>query len=236
MKISIITVCFNSEATIENTLKSVGEQTYKDIEYIIIDGGSTDGTCGIIEQYLPYITTFVSEPDNGIYDAMNKGLDRATGDYVLFLGSDDRLMDKDVIKNVVNNISTNKGDVFYGDVYREVRKDYYCGKFNRYKLAVKNISHQAIFYPRFIYKKNRYNTDYSVFADYYYNIHLFCRFKYTYIGICVSVFNDNSTSNVAVDPAFEDIRRIHIVNNLGFAPLVYSDIYHFFRNMIRKTR
>ena len=178
MKISIITVCFNSEATIENTLKSVGEQTYKDIEYIIIDGGSTDGTCGIIERYLPYITTFVSEPDNGIYDAMNKGLDRATGDYVLFLGSDDRLMDKDVIKNVVNKISTNKGDVFYGDVYREVRKDYYCGKFNRYKLAVKNISHQAIFYPIFIYKKNRYNTDYSVFADYYYNIHLLISLNY----------------------------------------------------------
>ena len=84
MKISIITVCFNSEATIENTLKSVGEQTYKDIEYIIIDGGSTDGTCGIIERYLPYITTFVSEPDNGIYDAMNKGYEMSSGDIIAF--------------------------------------------------------------------------------------------------------------------------------------------------------
>ena len=236
MKISIITVCFNSEKTIEKTIKSVCNQTYKNIEYIIIDGGSTDRTCEIIKKYLSHVSTFVSEPDKGIYDAMNKGLDKAIGDYVLFLGSDDQLMDKDVVSKVVTKINTENGDIFYGDVYRIVRKDYYCGKFNRYKLAVKNISHQAIFYPRFIYKKNRYNTDYRVFADYYYNIHLYCRFKYTYIGICVSVFNDNSTSNVAVDPAFEDIRRIHIVNNLGFAPLVYSDIYHFFRNMIRKTR
>lgn len=111
MEISIITVCFNSEKTIEDTIKSVCCQTYKNIEYIIIDGGSTDRTCDIINSYISQISIFVSEPDNGIYDAMNKGLDMATGDYLLFLGSDDHLMSSNIIERVMARIN-NTTDIF----------------------------------------------------------------------------------------------------------------------------
>ena len=89
MKISVITVCYNSSATIERTIQSVIRQNYSDLEYIIIDGGSTDGTLDVIAKYQPYISLCISEPDNGIYDAMNKGLERTTGDVVAFLNSDD---------------------------------------------------------------------------------------------------------------------------------------------------
>ncbi|MBK2255834.1 glycosyltransferase family 2 protein [Francisella philomiragia] len=89
IKFTVITVCYNSEKTIERTLQSIKDQTYKNIEYIIIDGGSTDKTLEIISNYSDIVNILVSEPDNGIYDAMNKGIKLATGDYIGFLNSDD---------------------------------------------------------------------------------------------------------------------------------------------------
>ena len=100
MKISIITVSYNAAKTIEQTISSVVNQTYQDIEYIIIDGGSTDGTMDIIRKYEDRIAYWISEPDKGIYDAMNKGIDVATGDYVYFLGADDRLVDANIIDKI----------------------------------------------------------------------------------------------------------------------------------------
>ena len=237
MKISIITVCFNSEKTIEDTIKSVCCQTYKNIEYIIIDGGSTDRTCDIINSYISQISIFVSEPDNGIYDAMNKGLDMATGDYLLFLGSDDHLMSSNIIERVMARIN-NTTDIFYGDVLRPIRNDLYCGRYNRFKLAVKNISHQAIFYPRSIYSQYQYDQTYKVFADYYLNIKLFPKYKFTYLNMCISYFNDdnNSTSGNIVDINFERIRRKHILSHLGLLPLIYSEVYHFLRNLIKSNK
>ena len=96
-KISIVTVSFNAVKTIEQTILSVINQTYENIEYIIIDGGSTDGTIDIIKKYEDQISYWVSEKDKGIYDAMNKGIDIATGDYVYFIQSADVLN-----KNILN--------------------------------------------------------------------------------------------------------------------------------------
>ncbi|MGL6616628.1 glycosyltransferase [Aeromonas hydrophila] len=91
MKVSIITVCYNSEKTIEDTIRSVAGQTYKDIEYIIIDGGSTDQTNEIVKKYSDIVSVHISEKDNGLYDAMNKGIKLATGDIIGILNSDDFL-------------------------------------------------------------------------------------------------------------------------------------------------
>ena len=111
-KISIITVVFNGEFVLERTIKSVLAQSYKNIEYILIDGLSTDGTSEIIDRYKSNISILVSEKDNGIYDAMNKGLEKATGDYVLFLNAGDEFYDTAVLSKVFDN-STN-ADVYYG--------------------------------------------------------------------------------------------------------------------------
>lgn len=118
MKISVITVCKNSEAHIERAIKSVISQTYKDIEYIIIDGDSQDKTKDIIEKYADYITCFVSEPDSGIYNAMNKGIKIATGSYIQFLNSDDYFYDDNVVRDVVEFIKHNPdSDIVYGDAH-----------------------------------------------------------------------------------------------------------------------
>ena len=95
-KVSVITVVYNGVKTIERTIKSVLGQSYGNIEYIIIDGNSTDGTQQLVTKYLDSIAYFISEKDSGIYDAMNKGIDRATGDYVIFINSDDWLADNSI--------------------------------------------------------------------------------------------------------------------------------------------
>ena len=98
--LTIITIVYNRVKDIEYTLKSITEQTYKNIEYIVIDGNSNDGTLDIIQKYLDKINHLVSEKDNGIYDAMNKGLRLATGDYVLFINGGDNLHQKNTIENI----------------------------------------------------------------------------------------------------------------------------------------
>lgn len=155
MKISIITVVFNGEKYLEETIKSVTNQNYDNVEYIIIDGGSTDGTLDIIKKYEDKIDYWVSEKDNGIYDAMNKGIDLANGEYLLFLNAGDTFSSSNVLNDVVNSIE--KLDIvpsiIYGgaNVYTENGK--FLSKLKPLDLNKKNLNmfstrtvcHQAIF-------------------------------------------------------------------------------------------
>jgi glycosyltransferase involved in cell wall biosynthesis len=116
MKVSVITVCKNSERSIEKAIQSLVSQTYGDIEYIVIDGASEDSTKAIINQYASHITRFISEPDSGIYQAMNKGIRMATGSLLYFLNSDDYLFDNNVIQDIVDFFQQHPCcDLVYGD-------------------------------------------------------------------------------------------------------------------------
>jgi len=117
MKISIITIVWNNKDTIRDAIDSVLSQAYKDIEYIIVDGASSDGTVDIIKSYGDKISKFISEKDNGLYDAMNKGIALATGDVVGMLNSDDVYFDNKVIEKVVNQFKDKNTDSVYGDLY-----------------------------------------------------------------------------------------------------------------------
>lgn len=117
MKISIITITYNSAATIEETLLSVINQSYKDIEYIIVDGKSTDDTLKIVEKYKDKISKILSEKDKGLYDALNKGIDMATGDVIGILHSDDFYIDSEVIRKYVSVFQLTKADSVYSDLY-----------------------------------------------------------------------------------------------------------------------
>jgi len=116
-KVSIITVCYNSEKTIEDTIQSVTNQTYDNIEYIIIDGTSTDNTLEIINKYKDKITKIISEKDNGLYDAINKGISIATGEIIANINSDDFYIDKNVIADVVSKMETENSDTLYADLH-----------------------------------------------------------------------------------------------------------------------
>jgi len=123
MKISVITVVYNGCQTVRAAIESVLNQKYPDIEYIIIDGGSTDGTLELIRSYGSHINKMISEKDNGIYDAMNKGLALATGEVVSFLNADDLYVDDQVIGKVARVFQENKIDSCYGDIYYVDRKE-----------------------------------------------------------------------------------------------------------------
>lgn len=116
MKISLITVTYNSEKYLEECIRSVIKQNYKNIEHIIVDGKSTDGTVSIIERYSPHISKWISEKDNGIYHAINKGMQMATGDIIGLLNSDDIFASSDVITTIANCFTMNKVDSLYGDL------------------------------------------------------------------------------------------------------------------------
>ena len=118
MKISIVTVCKDSELHIEKAIKSVIFQTYKNIEYIIVDGDSKDKTKEIIARYSDYITHFISESDNGLYEAMNKGIKLATGEFINFLNSDDYFYDDHVVEDILNFINEHPDcSMLYGDTH-----------------------------------------------------------------------------------------------------------------------
>ena len=124
MKISIITICLNRHKVIRETIESVLSQNYNNIEYIVIDGGSSDGSLETINSYSSNIDCLISEPDNGIYQAINKGLSRVTGDVVGLLHAGDLLYDNNVISNVVGRFKQYDSDLIYGHsvVYTEDRK------------------------------------------------------------------------------------------------------------------
>lgn len=116
MKVSVITVCFNSAATIRDTIESVLAQDYQDIEYIIVDGGSTDQTLQIISEYKHCISKFITEPDRGIYDAMNKGIRLATGDVIGMLNSDDVYISQTAISELMGAMNSSGADAVYADL------------------------------------------------------------------------------------------------------------------------
>lgn len=225
VKITIATVCYNAAKDIEQLIASVCGQDYERLEFIIVDGGSNDGTLDIIKRNKYSITKWISEPDNGVYDAMNKALHIATGDYILFLGVDDHLISSDTISNVVSYMN-DSNSIYYGDVYRYPRNDLYRGKFNKYLLACENICHQAIFYPRSVYKNMIYDVKFPIYADYVYNIRNWRTTSFRYIPICISYYccTGLSGSDDSVEK-FNKLMMKEFRSNLGWTAYLIRCVY-----------
>ena len=143
-KISIIIPTYNASKTLSVALESILEQSFNDYEILIIDGLSTDHTVELAKGYQDERIKIISEKDSGIYDAMNKGIRLAKGEWLYFLGSDDRLFDKDVLKKVSQWFGQDY-DVLYGNVVFSISQRVYDGRFSAQKLIARNICHQAIF-------------------------------------------------------------------------------------------
>ncbi len=175
MKISIITVVWNNASTIKDAIDSVLSQTYQDIEYIIVDGASTDGTVEIVQSYGNKVSKFISEKDKGLYDAMNKGIALATGDIVGILNSDDFYIDKFVIEKIAKELEEKQVDSVYADLVfvkpenlDKVVRYYDSSYFSTSKFAYGWMpAHPTFFVKRDIYKNyGVFKTDYKIAADY----------------------------------------------------------------------
>jgi len=187
MKISIITVCYNSAATIEKTIKSLMAQTYRDIEYIVVDGDSNDSTLDIVKKYENQITKWISEPDNGLYDAINKGIAFATGDIIGVLNSDDIFTDNYVLENIAkfhleNSIDASVGNIMQFNKNQKIVRKYSAENWRPDKLKIGFMpAHPAIFFKRDLFEKfGYYHIDFISGADYELIIRFFLVHKITW--------------------------------------------------------
>lgn len=212
MKVSIITVAFNSAATIAHCMQSVLDQSYSNIEYIVVDGLSKDNTLNIVREFEPLFAgkmRWISENDNGIYDAMNKGLHMATGDVVGILNSDDFFTDNDVIEKVAQAFTDDKIDAVYGDVHfvRETNlsrcvRYYSSAGFRPWWLRFGIMPAHPSFYARkeVFQKAGLYKTDYKIGGDFEMMVRLFKRFdiktKYLPMVFVTMRMGGTSTKNV----------------------------------------
>ena len=182
MKISVITVCYNSAKTLERTLRSVVDQDYQDVEHIVIDGGSSDGSADILTAYRTGLSHLVSEPDEGIYDAMNKGLDRVSGDIVCFLNADDQYAGNWVLSRVATLMQEHQLDALMGDVgfFRKAKprrmvRRYRSDRFTPARLAWGWMpAHPALFLSRPLVRRvGHFKTNYRIAGDFEYIVRVF---------------------------------------------------------------
>jgi hypothetical protein len=224
--ITVITVVLNGEKTLEETIKSVTSQTYPNVEYIIIDGGSKDGTLDIIKRYEDCIDYWVSEPDEGIYDAMNKGIKVASGHGILFLNSGDKLLTNRCFNNIkIPGFLYCKYEIKLGKVRinRTIKKP----KFYKISLPV---PHQAIIFDA--RKKLLYDTSYKLAADYDYFLRHGYNDKLTFIENSLVYFDNSGVSKKMSDLRDREILEI-ISKNFGRKYRVFVSSFFLFKNFIK---
>ncbi|MGE7999166.1 glycosyltransferase family 2 protein [Lysinibacillus sp. NPDC093190] len=215
-KISIITACYNAEKTIEQTIQSVINQTYDNIEYIIIDGASTDGTMNIVEKYKDKIDKIISEPDEGIYDAFNKGVRKATGEYINFMNADDYFSENSVVKKVANylyqhpHILMSHGDVKAFDAF--TKHWHYRGEsltYRDFELG-KMCPHQSVFTHNQLFTEFAgFDLRYGILADVDFTIKCFKKYenRIAYLPIEIAHFRLGGLSNTLVHE-----KKMHVEN------------------------
>ncbi|MCW3805813.1 glycosyltransferase family 2 protein [Plebeiibacterium marinum] len=179
--VTVVTVVFNDKLNIENTIKSVIQQSYKTVQYIVIDGNSSDGTLDIINRYREHIDVLISEPDKGVYDAMNKGIGKAAGDWIIFMNSGDLFYNESVLEDIFSfDISA---DVIYGNIVyaHDNEKVVTPRKLDTFWKGLP-FNHQASLVRTELYKKYKYDLRYSISSVHDFFFKLFnegYRFKYT---------------------------------------------------------
>ncbi len=197
--ISVVTICFNCKDEIRKTVESVLAQDYPFIDYVVIDGGSKDGTADIVREYGTRISTFVSEPDKGIYNAMNKGLLQCKGDYVVFVNAGDGFASPDVLSDVAKHIFSSGSfpDLVYG-TYREEGSETVIPNYSHTKCWYGMFaSHQAMFYNLAFLRKHgiTYDESYRIAADYKLTLQTVREgSRFLRIPTCISQFDTNGVS------------------------------------------
>lgn len=196
--VSIITVVYNGEKYLEQTIQSVINQTYDNLEYIIIDGGSTDGTLDIIKKFDDKIAYWISERDEGIYDAMNKGIKKASGQWINFMNAGDKFFSADVLENVVNHLTAN---LVYGNhaVYSDDPSIYTISYVKNYS-DTRNIPfcHQSLFASTDLLNQTPFDLKYKIAGDY--DQYIRCKSKgatIKHIPITVALYLDGGISSIS---------------------------------------
>jgi len=203
--ITIVTAVYNGEKYLEETIQSVINQTYPNVEYIIIDGGSTDGTIDIIKKYEEYIDYWVSEKDKNMYDAINKGISLSKGKLIASLNSDDRYKDFKVVEDINNFIKNNyKCDGIYGNVVKVYGNKYVEKKIFQVNFDILLCSEHSSFMPqptlflkRKVYFNERYNLNYNYASDYDFNLKIIKKYNICFFNRAITLFRQHEESITA---------------------------------------
>jgi len=230
MRISIITVCWNSAATIEKTIQSVQSQNYNDIEYIIVDGQSKDKTLDIIKKYPNVVSRWISEPDKGLYDAMNKGIQMATGEYIGIVNADDTFAEEGTILKIVNFLKSQPVDACIGDIVQhredgQIIRRYSAKNWMPEKLKIGFMpAHPAIFFKKELFDKlGFYSLDFKIGADYELITRYFLKqqISWKYSGITTHKMLIGGVSSSGFDSykkVSEEIIKALQMNNIAHQP------------------
>jgi hypothetical protein len=226
-KITVITASYNAENTIEQTISSVVNQNYPNIEYVIVDGGSTDGTVSVIKEYASsYNIQWISEPDQGLYDALNKGVQMATGDYIEIIGADDALVSADIISQVVREMNPNTdvfaGQVWYVDEDSKKQSPYINASMrNRSTYRGGMSPHAAMFARRELLLRYPFDTSYRIAGDYKFFLQCYYdeKVQIQYSDIMVAFFATSGLSS-DVESAWREEKRLY--SELGLSLRSYN--------------
>lgn len=196
-KISIITINLNNEVGIEKTIKSVVNQTYDSFEFLIIDGASTDGSLDVINQHKDNIHHIVSEKDSGIYNAMNKGIKKAKGDYLLFLNSGDELTSKTAVEDFITHPLFD-GDIIYGDYKFEKGEKIYSNDLTPFYFIRTSLPHQSTFFKKEVFDTmGLYDEKFQICADraFYIKCFLSNQIQFQHVNYALTLFGLDGLSN-----------------------------------------
>lgn len=203
-EVSIIVATFNAEKHLEHLIQSFLTQTFALKELVIIDGGSTDRTIDIIRKYEQPGINWTSGPDKGIYDALNKGIQLASGNWLYFIGADDYFKNENVLEDIFKQ-DLSDIDIIYGDVYSMQLKRNYDGPTNPEKLLFSNLCHQSIFYRRSVFEMlGNYSLNFKLFSDWEFNLRCFLndQIKTKYTNVVIAVYADSGASTIQKDIHF----------------------------------
>ncbi len=230
-KISIIIVTLNAGQTLQACLNSVFEQEHPDIELIVIDGQSTDNTLDIIKSNAPHIHYWVSERDNGIYDAMNKAIRHTTGNWIYYLGADDVLL-SDFSKLAAELKDSNA--IYYSRVICSGIPTFPVSAYAFVKIG---ICHQAMIYPRAVFDSRRFNERYPISADFAFNMALFNSkaYHFCFKDYLIAKFNDTGVSSTHTDKVFEKDRLKLVFRHFG-AVTGFRYVFWRLKKALRKSQ
>ncbi|MFC6876131.1 glycosyltransferase family 2 protein [Flavobacterium myungsuense] len=242
---SIIIPVFNSENTILIALESILKQSYEGFEILIVDGLSTDNTIKIVEELNDNRIKIYSEKDKGVYDAMNKGIHYAQGEWLYFIGSDDYLYNNDVLQTLSKTLNKMKNNVLYGNVLIKGNTGWatdgqvYNGEFSFQKLLKSNICHQSMFYRKSFILKNQleYDLKYPISSDWDFNIACRLQSKFTFINTIVAVFNAGgiSTGKSITEPFLQErkVKYAHLYQK--YKPNLIQRLKYKINALIKKV-